>query len=101
MRSFQEASEFGGRKQSDVAGSPAPHNHHILLVDNLVENAGEIFTQTCIRCFPGHHALPAILYSIPVRVRKSPSFDLPGSLTRGFRARAFVQSQADFAVLIP
>jgi len=56
MRSFQEASEFGGRKQSDVAGSPSPDNHRILLVDHLVENAGQILAQTGICCFPGHHA---------------------------------------------
>ena len=46
MRSFQEACEFGGRKQSDVAGSPPPDNHRILLIDHLVENAGQICTQT-------------------------------------------------------
>ena len=58
MRSFQEASEFGGRKQSDVAGSPSPDNHRILLVHHLVENAGEVLTQTRICCFSGHHAPP-------------------------------------------
>ena len=46
MRGFQEACEFGGWKQSDVAGSPSPDNHRILLVDHFVENAGQIFTQT-------------------------------------------------------
>ena len=35
MRGFQKASEFGGRKQSDVAGSPSPDNHRILLVHRL------------------------------------------------------------------
>jgi len=48
MRRFQEASQFGGWKQSDVTGSPSPDDHRILLVDHLVENAGEIFTQTGI-----------------------------------------------------
>lgn len=69
MRSFQEASEFGGRKQSHVPGSPSSDNYRILLVDHLVENAGEIFTQTRICCFPGHHAPQSVLYSIPVRAR--------------------------------
>ena len=95
MRSFQEASEFGGGKQSDVAGSPSPDNYRILLVDHLVENAGEIFTQTCICCFPGHQAPPTrivqhsctaveILYILVVR----PTV---------FRNCAIVLSQADFA----
>jgi hypothetical protein len=71
MRSFQEAGELGGWKQSDVAGSPSPDNHRILLVHHLVENAGEIFTQTRICCFSGHHAPQSVSYSIPVRVRRS------------------------------
>jgi hypothetical protein len=71
MRSFQQASESGGWKQSDVAGSPSPDNDRILLVDHLVENAGEILTQTRIRCFPGHHAPQSVLYSIPVRRPRS------------------------------
>jgi hypothetical protein len=93
MRSFQEASEFGGGKQSDVAGSPSPDNYRILLVDHLVENAREIFTQTRICCFPGHHAPPTrivqhsctaaeILYILVVR----PTV---------FRGCAIVLSQAD------
>src|SRR5580700_364329 len=98
MRSFQEASEFGGGKQSDVAGSPSPDNYRILLVDHLVENAGEIFTQTRICCFPGHHAPPTqivqhsctaaeILYILVVR----PTV---------FRGCAIVLSQADLWGLI-
>src|SRR5579864_6987798 len=71
MRGFQEGSEFGGGKQSDVAGSPSPDNHRILLVDHLVENAREILTQPRICCFPGHHEPPPVLYSIPVRPRRS------------------------------
>jgi len=67
MCSFQEASEFGGRKQGDVAGSPSPDNHRILLVHHLVENAGEIFTQARVCSFPGHHTPQFVLYSIPVR----------------------------------
>ena len=100
MRSFQEASEFGGGKQSDVAGSPSPDNYRILLVDHLVENAREIFTQTRICCFPGHHAPPTrivqhsctaaeILYILVVR----PTV---------FRGCAIVLSQADsWGVMLP
>ena len=94
MRSFQEASEFGGRKQSDVAGSPSPDNHHILLVHHLVENAGEIFTQTGICCFPGHHAPQSELYSIPVR---PPGSLHPGSPTHGFSRPEMVLSQGDLS----
>ena len=82
MRSFLEASEFGGRKQSDVAGSPSPDNHGILLVDHLVENAGEIFTQSCICCFPGHHAPPTRI--VQHSCTGSESLSNPGSPTRGF-----------------
>ncbi len=71
MRSFKEACQFGGGKQSDVARSTSPDNHRILLIDHLVENAGQILTQTRICCFPGHHAPQFVLYSIPVRVRRS------------------------------
>ena len=92
MRSFQEASEFGGRKQSDVAGSPSPDNHRILLVDHLVENAGQILAQTGICCFPGHHGpisyCTAFLYGYgdPSTLAAQPAV---------FRGRAIVLSQAD------
>ena len=96
MRSFQEASEFSGRKQSDVAGSPPPDNHHILLVDHLIENAGEIFTQTRICCFPRHHSPQSVLYSIPVR-HGDPLH--PGSPTATLRGRLLL-SQADLSGVI-
>jgi len=55
MRSLQEAGEFGGRKQSHVAGPPSPDNHCILLIHHFIENTGEVCTQTRVCCFPGHH----------------------------------------------
>ena len=67
MRGFHEAREFGGWKQSYVAGAAPPDYHCILLVDHLVEDAGQVFTKTRICCFPGHGALRFVLYRIAVR----------------------------------
>jgi hypothetical protein len=90
MRSFQEASKFGGRKQSHVAGSPSPDNHHILVIHHLIENAGEVFTQTRVCRFPGHHAPQSVLYRIPVRLR--PILSILGVQRAIIRGRAIVLS---------
>ncbi len=56
MGSFHETGEFGGRKKGDVARSASPNNHGFLLVDYLIENAGQILTEAGVRRFTRHAA---------------------------------------------
>jgi hypothetical protein len=53
---FHETGEFGGRKKGDVARSPPPNDHGFLLVHDLIENAGQIFTEAGVRRFTRHDA---------------------------------------------
>jgi hypothetical protein len=56
MGSFHETGEFGGRKKGDVARSTPANDHGFLPVHNLMENAGQIFTEAGVRGFTRHEA---------------------------------------------
>ena len=71
MRSLYETGEFGGRKEGDIARAPPPNDHGLLLVHHPIENAGQIFTEAGVRRFTRHEAPHLVLYSIPVRKRRS------------------------------
>jgi hypothetical protein len=84
--SFHETGEFRGGKKGDVARSPPPNDHGFLLVNYLIENAGQIFTEAGVRRFTRHEApnwyCTAFLYGNGLGMRSDIKF------TRGARIRS-------------
>ena len=51
---LDEPGKFAGGKEGNVAGSPASNDHRFLLVHDLIENAGQVFTEARVRRFSRH-----------------------------------------------
>lgn len=48
VRGLNQPGEFIGRNESNVSRAFASNDYSFLLVDNPVQNAGQILTQTCV-----------------------------------------------------
>jgi len=90
--SFHETGEFGGRKKGDVARSPPPNDHGFLLVHHSIENAGQIYTEACVRRFTRHESpnsyCTAFLYGHGDHIIDGPDIKF-------YARRANLSSQAD------
>ncbi len=63
---LNQPGKFAGRNESHISRPSPPNNHGLLPIHNLIQNAGQVVTQPCIRGF-GCHQPPALLCRIPVR----------------------------------
>ena len=54
MGSLEEAREFGGGEEGDVAGSFAADDDGFLLIDDAVENVREVLAEAGVGGFGGH-----------------------------------------------
>ena len=94
MCSFHETGEFGGRKKGDVARSPPPNDHGFLLVHHSIENAGQIYTEACVRRFTRHESpnsyCTAFLYGHGDHI-------IDGRDIKFYARRANLSSQADLS----
>jgi hypothetical protein len=56
MCGFDKTGKLGGGDQSDVSISLSSHNYDLLLIDNLIQNAGEILAQMGVARIRRHEA---------------------------------------------
>ncbi len=54
MSGLNEPGEFAGGNEGNIPGSSTSNNDRFLLVHNLIENAGQVFTKACICRFRRH-----------------------------------------------
>jgi hypothetical protein len=69
---LNQPGEFSSRNESNVSRASPPNDYRFLLIDDLIQNAGQILAEACIRSFSCHQLYPfLILYRTPVRRPKS------------------------------
>ena len=61
MRRFNDACKLASWNECHIASALAAHNHNLLLIDDLIQNAGQIFAQVGVRCIRGHENLMFIV----------------------------------------
>ena len=70
MSGLDEPGEFAGGNEGNIAGSSASNDHRFLLVHNLIEKPGKVFTETRIRCFSWHLSMYRTVF---LYVRRAPA----------------------------
>jgi hypothetical protein len=59
------------RDESNVPRAFTANNDNFLLIDNPIQNGGQVFTQAAVHGFSRHQSSLSTLYGIPVRPHRS------------------------------
>ncbi len=71
VSSLYQPGELASRNQSNVARPPAPNDDSLLLIDYLIENTGQIFTEAGVCRFRRHIVIVQGSCTYPSRAPRS------------------------------